>query len=232
MTSTSTEPYYADDLVTLYLGDCLEVDAWLDADYLLTDPPYGRSWRQGGNLTNIARQGVGGNRHAGIAGDTDTLSRDAVLARWSQSRPAAVFGDLCLPPPENTRQVLIYRKPADAGVRGATAGHRRDAEAIYLVGQWPSQIGGCSSVLSTNANTLAGPRGFTTRSGHPHCKPLDLMEYLAGLTAGVIADPFAGSGSTLLAARNCGRRAIGVEIDERYAELAARRLNQQVLSFG
>jgi len=82
-------PYYSDDYVTLYHGDCREVTEWLAADVLVTDPPYGRAWKQGD--TSTAR-GWRGNSHAGIMGDDDTSARDDVLAMWGK-RPAVVFGD-------------------------------------------------------------------------------------------------------------------------------------------
>jgi DNA methylase len=216
-------PYYADEDVTLYLGDCREVTEWLTANVLVTDPPYGRKFRAPESHTG--RDFFGGRGR--IAGDESTAIRDAALAMWGD-RTAAVFGDLVLQPIAGTKQTLIYRKPPNAGSFGALGCWRRDVEAIYLAGPWPTSVGGASSILGTDArhtNVISG-----NRYGHPHAKPIDVMETLiAACPPGVIADPFAGAGSTLVAARNLGRRAIGVELDELYAERAARRLSQGVL---
>lgn len=218
-------PYYADSSVALYLGDCREITEWLSADVLVMDPPYGRNWRQG-----RARGGrYADDRHAGIAGDKDTTTRDAALQIWGD-RQAIAFGDLMLPAPSGTKQVCVYRKPADAGNKGTFGGFRRDVEAIYLIGPWPAGLNGRTSVLSTVASNQGNPGGLATRYGHPHAKPLDVMETLLdACPPGVIADPFAGSGSTLVAARNLGRRAVGVEVEERHCETIARRLAQDVL---
>jgi hypothetical protein len=224
----SRVPYYADDLVTLYHGDCREVTEWLGADVLVTDPPYGRAWRSGSGMTNSYGRGRGSIAHGGITGDDDTSMRDGVLAKWGTGH-AMIFGDPLIARPAGTVQVLGYEKPIDAGIKGARAGFRRDLEEIYLVGSWSAAVGGRSSILRTNG-LVAGPRGIGTRNGHPHAKPVDLMETLiAACPPGIIADPFSGAGSTLVAARNLGRKAIGVEIDERYCEMAARRLSQQVM---
>ncbi|MGB0972524.1 MAG: DNA methyltransferase [Mycobacterium sp.] len=221
------EPYYQDEQVTLYLGDCLGLTDWLEADVLVTDPPYGRNWRQG----RLSGHTSSSDGRAGIANDKDTSVRDAALALWE--RPAIVFGDLMLPPPQDTVLTAVYQKHPTCGFRGAMGGIRRDAEAIYLLGQWPSGLGGRSAVF-TSRRMVAGARGAVAAAGgHPHTKPGDVMEQLIDLCPdGVIADPFAGGGSTLVAARNLGRKAIGVELEEKYCEIAARRLDQMCLDFG
>lgn len=222
------KPYYSDDLVTLYHGDCREVTAWLEADVLVTDPPYGRAWKQG----QIGDHAKNQASKTGIANDSTTGLRDAALALWGD-RPAVVFGDLMLAPPAGNKLTCVYHKTdGAAGLRGAIAGVRRDAEAIYLLGPWPSGLGGRSSVFAS-IRQITGSQGLVARSGgHPHTKPGEVMEPLLELTAGVVADPFSGSGSTLLAAKNLGRHAIGVEYEERYCEMAAKRLAQDTLFGG
>lgn len=227
-----TTPYYSDDLVTLYHGDCLEVTEWLSADVLITDPPYGRAWRQGAGMRKLrgrpGRHAVGVLSEVGIANDESTEARDAALTLWGD-RPAAVFGDLMLAPPNGTKLVAVYEKPVDAGLRGTVVGVRRDAEAIYFLGVRGGGIGGRSSVFRTGASNVGNPYGIVASAGgHPHTKPLDVMEQVIRvMPGGVIADPFSGGGSTLVAAKALGRRAVGVELDERWCEIAARRLAQE-----
>jgi len=217
--------YYQDDYVTLYHSDCLENQNWKFADVLIMDPPYGRAWKQGD--TGKGR-GWANDSHAGIKNDGTTYARDAVLSIWGKTKPALAFGDLMLEPPANTKHVLIYDKGNDAGFTGAVGGYRRNVEAIYLIGKgWGSGLGGRSAIVAT-AKSAGGNLARTT--GHPHTKPGDVMETVIDKAPpGTIADPFAGSGSTLVAAKALGRKVIGVELEERYCEIIAKRCAQDVL---
>jgi site-specific DNA-methyltransferase (adenine-specific) len=213
------EPYYRDGWVTLYHCDCLEITEWLAADVLVTDPPYGIGWQKGQN--NAAKSAA----HAGILNDADTSMRDRALALWGQ-RPAVVFGSFRAAFPERVRQTLIWQKPVDAGVVGSTTGYRTDVELVFLLGDHLRRPPTRSSVLRSGGGVAA------YRECHPHSKPVGLLEQLIDwVPPGVVADPFAGSGSTLIAAKAQGRKAIGVEIEERYCEIAARRLAQDALDF-
>ena len=222
------KPYYQDDQVTLYHGDCLEITEWLEADVLVTDPPYGIAWRQkfGGAQHHLKhKQEVVNNV---IHGDDNTDFRDEVLRRWG-TKPAIVFGSWRIPRPERTNNLLVWHKGnTSSGV--ANCAFFTVHEEIYALGSgWRKSAPPLLSVITTQESRRHQP-GIV---GHPTPKPVQLMELLVDrCQPGVIADPFAGSGSTLVAARNLGRKAIGVEIEEKYCELIAKRLDQMCLDFG
>ena len=217
-----TAPYYQDEFVTLYHGDCLEITDWLAADVLVTDPPYGMAYDSGW---------VKG-RTRPIASDDSTATRDAALALWGE-HPWLAFGTWRQPRPSGTRHVLVWDKTdgVGPGMGDLSAAFGTSHEEVYLGGPWRKQSARRGSVIRT-ACAMGNPSGLVARMGHPTPKPTDLMETLiAAAPPGTIADPFAGSGSTLVAAKALGRKAIGVELEERYAEIAARRLSQDVLDF-
>lgn len=215
-------PYYQDDHVTLYHGDCREVTAWLDADVLVTDPPYGVKWQSGQMDSGIAP------RIRGVAGDDDTSVRDAALEAWG-NRPAVIFGSWRIARPRRVRHLLIWHK-ATRKPGFTTSPWYPSHEEIYVLGD--GFLGYPTGTVITTREHRDGANGHVARSGHPTPKPVGLMEtLLTKCPPGAIADPFAGSGSTLIAARTLGRRAIGVEIHEPYCELIARRLDQGVLDF-
>ena len=224
-----SEPYYSDELVTLYHGDCREVTEWLEADVLVTDPPYGIAYSRRAGIKTAAK---GDRGHGGIRGDNDTVARDEMLGMWGGGRPGLVFGDPRYPPPGWAR-MLVFAKPATTGVIGSWLPWRRDWEPIYVIGSWPRTAATRSAVIPTGRKSAGGWSGYTSEAGHPHAKPLDVLDALIGACPpGTVADPFTGSGSTLVAAKRLGRKAIGVELEERYCEIAAKRLAQGVLDFG
>ena len=210
-------PYYEADGVTLYHGDCMEIDAWLCGDVMVTDPPYGmnRALAVAGQFSDSpSRQ----RRH--VAGDKDTNLRDRALALWGD-KPSILFGIWHKPRPPKIRQLLIWDKGRQS-LGDPSASWQLSHEEIYVIGR--HKPGHRQTVLRSLVERGGG------RPDHPTPKPVGLMELLLDVAApGTVVDPFAGSGSTLLAARNQGRKAIGVEIEERYCELIAKRLAQGVL---
>lgn len=209
------KPYYEDGACAIYHGDCRTIRAWLAADVLLTDPPYGVAY-----ISNRSYRGPS----APIAGDGDVTLRDRTLALWGDG-PALVFGSWRAARPDSTRHLLIWDKGDNPGMGDLGLPWGNSFEMIFVLGTgWTGR---------RRTNVLSFPMlsaGSSDRPNHPTPKPVGLIEnLLARCPAGVIADPFMGSGTTLVAAKNLGRKAIGVEIEERYCEMAARRLAQEVM---
>jgi site-specific DNA-methyltransferase (adenine-specific) len=219
------KPYYEDDRVTLYHGDCLDITEWLAADVLVTDPPYGISWapKKGGY------RGAGSQTLAApVANDATTDVRDEAIRLWGGNRPRVVFGSWRADRPNPVDHRLIWHKQGQAP-GPANAAFMVQDEEIYVTG---SGFKKSSPPLRSVITTYEARSVAVVKIGHPTPKPVSLMELLIQRCPdGVIADPFAGSGATLLAARNQNRWAIGVEIEERYCELIAKRLDQMCLNF-
>lgn len=220
------KPYFQDESCTIYHGDCRDVLPGLEFDVVVTDPPYGIGWSLGDGF------GVGGHS-APISGDDDTSARDWVRARYPDV-PTVMFGSDRMPPPIGTVATLVFAKPTIAcGRIGVSLPWLRNWEPIFVCGEWPKTIPCRSSIIETSELAASGYSGYSTRAGHPHAKPLDVLySLLQAAPWGAVCDPFMGSGTTLRAAKDLGRKAIGIEIEERYCEIAAKRLSQQVLSFG
>jgi DNA modification methylase len=221
----TVKPYYSDDLVTIYHGDCREVLPALSvqADILATDPPYGLDavyGRPGG-----VRRVIVGDETTDLAewvvGQIDALAASAWLAvfsGWNGNGPIQVAMTAA---GVTVKTVIVWDKMQP----GIGTGIRDQHEFVVLgsVGTPPRPW------HSGNVWRLPKVHG---RPAHPNEKPVNLMRLLlARLTdaPSLVLDPFCGSGSTLEAAKSLGHHAIGIEIDERYCEIAAQRCSQEVL---
>lgn len=214
-----TTPYYRDDFVTIYHGDSSVIASGLSYGAVVSDPPYGDNWNpdttrfSGGN--NAAQRSAGRNDRKRVHGDdaefdpTPWLACDHVIL-WGQNRFAPRL-------PVGSALVWIKRNDDAFGsfLSDAEIAWKKGGRGVY-----------CFRDLSLNAITQ-------TRS-HPTQKPLALMQWCLSFVPAecVILDPFMGSGTTLRAAKDLGRRAIGIEMDERYCEIAAERCRQEALNLG
>ena len=215
------KPYYDRDGQTIYLGDCREVLPTLKTwrvDLVLTDPPYG--------INHASSHGASWEDTI-IAGDSDTTVRDEIL-EMVLDLPCAVFGTWKTQPIANARGCLVWDKGPAFGMGDLSFPWKQSWELIYIRGnRW---------IGSRDEGVLRGPCVVSWESKgrcHPHQKPAWIITRLMNKqpTAETILDPFMGSGTTLRATKNSGRRGIGIEIDERYCEIAAKRLEQGVLNF-
>ena len=215
-------PYYDQDGITIYHGDCRGVLPFVPADSLiLTDPQYGISHASNYTAPTTTAEWM----NTEIENDGDTSLRDHALAAFSDW---ACFGSLRAPPPSRVRGTLIWDKGPASGMGDLTFPWKTSYELIFISGKgWTGH---------RDEGVIKGRHIVTRKSMgrvHPNEKPVDLMRYLAAKhPAEVILDPFMGSGTTLVAAKLEGRKAIGIEIEEKYCEIAAKRLAQGVLDFG
>ncbi len=211
------KPYYQDDAVTLYLGDCREIVPLLGRfDLLLTDPPFGVNCEVSTN----------GDR---ITGDEDTAVRDCILAMFPTT-PAIVFGSPKIARPKNFGTVLIWDKGELTGMGNLAFPWKPTHEEIYVIGAGFSGSRRGGSVLRYVSRPAWTNHPQALCGVHPNEKPLALITHLLeNSPAGSVIDPFAGSGSTLRACKDLGRKCVGIEIEEKYAEICARRMAQEVL---
>jgi site-specific DNA-methyltransferase (adenine-specific) len=206
------KPYYEASGITIFHGDCREILPTITADVIVTDPPYGIAdiWQGGfGSGWGKARE------KASLRNSWDGKPAD-VGCILELGLPSIIWGGNYFNLPAS-RGWLVWRKEVNPTL---TLG---DAELAW-------------TNLDQVIRVFDHPRSKVTGKlvpEHPTTKPLPLMLWCLGfLQSGVVLDPFMGSGTTLVAAKNLGRRAIGIEIEERYCEIAARRLSQEVLNFG
>jgi site-specific DNA-methyltransferase (adenine-specific) len=213
------KPYFQDDYVTLYHADCREVLPLLGpADTLITDPPYGINYVKGAG---------------GRAGASSTNRRNTV----------PVFGDdepFDPTPFLHFPSVILwgvnhYAHRIPAGGRWIAwnkLGHKEPWDSFSDVEfAWQNKRGKdliFSHLWKGLCQAGAGEKRF-----HPTQKPLALMKWCIGLVpdAKTVLDPFMGSGTTILAAKDMGLKSIGIEVSEHYCEIAAKRLAQGMLNF-
>ena len=236
-------PYYQDDACTIYHGDCRDVLPNVSADLVVTDPPYASGARRD------AERQVRGAMLRSLE-QADWFSHDAMTAWGFTWFLRSVLSALRPQLPEGTHVYVFSDWRQTPNVYGMieAAGYRVShclvwAKPHFGMGTyWRNQHenivfashGQPAPMRARNAGSvLAFPNVRPESRLHPTEKPTRLLETIMNAAPGDrVLDPFMGSGSTLVAAKNLGRKAIGIELEERYCEIAAKRLSQEVLPLG
>jgi site-specific DNA-methyltransferase (adenine-specific) len=199
--------YYEDKYVKLYHGNSLEMLDGYEPDSVVTDPPYGVGLKYASYVDTPENWLI---IKAMVTGLIDRAKQVALMIgqrqAWEMPKP---------------KWMLCWAKPGSC--RRSDLGGFNEWEPVLLYGKWRK--------VNNDLKWLPNCNNYHTDAAadHPCPKPIKLMTWLVSLTDGVVLDPFAGSGSTLLAAKQLERKAVGIEIEERYCEIAARRMAQEVL---
>lgn len=208
------KPYYEHQGITIYHGDCFEIVSSLQKpDLVLTDPPYGINYKHGGGKYRNASTVI------------DSIRGD--------DKP---FDPRKFPKPIITWGANHYFFNLEKGGRWFVWDKRENV--IPQRDQADCEIAWCSDA-GVDRIFRHYWDGFNKKSErnearlHPTQKPVELMRWCLGFypEEKLILDPFMGSGTTLRAAKDLGRKAIGIEIEEKYCEIAAKRLSQEVFNF-
>lgn len=244
------EPYYSDDLCTIYHAEALDVLRLLpddSIDLVLTDPPYSSGGMVRGDRmmkpsekyhqddTRVDFTGDNRDQHgyaywvALWVGECRRVSRDAeIVGIFTDWRQLAATTDAIQAGGLIYRGVVVWDKTDRA--RGYPGRFTAQSEFVVWGTKGPrgDQYDYALNGVFRYPVPINGDRLHMTQ------KPIGLMRELVTIApeGGVVLDPFMGSGTTLRAAKDLGRKAIGIELSERNCELAARRLSQEVLDFG
>ena len=198
------KPYYEQDGITIYCGDCRDILPTLDAgsiDLVLTDPPYG---------VGATRMTLGTGKKQFHRGEWDESKPDLTMIMTVGRRHCIWGGNYFADQLPVTNDWLCWHKKND----GLSFSEFELAWTDF------------------GHNTRIWSRHWSgEEKQHPTQKPVSLIRWCIeqSQTTGLILDPFMGSGTTLRAAKDLGRKAIGIEIEERYCEIAVKRLQQAVL---
>jgi len=218
------EPYYQDKYATIYHGDCLELLPEMPkVDLVLTDPPYGIDGGKGNN----AKHGKGNYTEAFQDTPEYVLKLVVPIIESCIKR----YGRVVFTPP--THLSHSFPQPKTIGCFFAKASGSWSSWGVLTT--WPIFYYGKDPRAGKNQI----PDGLylaesAPKNGHPCPKPIKAWSWLlnkCSLEKETILDPFMGSGTTLVAAKQLNRKAIGIEIEEKYCEIAAKRLSQEVLDF-
>lgn len=230
------QPYFQTDGVTIYHGDCREMLATLapgSIDLVLTDPPYSeRTHTSARTAANRALTSGGTTQPLIDFPPLSDLAREQVFARLGVLARRWVIATL------DYRHAVGFEATPPAGLRFVRLGvWVKPNGAPQFTGDRPAQGWEAVAIMHSAGARLrwngGGQRAVWTAgkvsTAHPTGKPLPLVREWVRLFSDpgdLVLDPFCGSGTTLLAARLEGRRAIGIEIEKRYCELTAGRLQR------